>query len=134
MASCHLCQQPTARYTRRLTAIGLVTTCHVCANPQHSLAAVATPFADLTLDHQFGDDGKPLHVTSLRQLRAAEARLHFKSLVANEDSANFDRPPQSQHGDLFRSMSEEGKWMYPEVAKPMLREMQENGELGSEIL
>ena len=131
---CTDCNQPTLNYRQRLLPSGRwKITCNVCANPQHSNLAVATPLAELVLDHQHDELGRPLRVTSLRQLREAEQRLGFRSLVANEDARNFDRPPQSDRGDMFQRMSDEGQWLYPEVAESMLAEMRESGELGGEI-
>lgn len=127
---CTDCNLPTTNYRQRLLPSGkFKTTCNVCANPQHSLNAVATPLAELVMDHVHDEFGKPLRVTSLRQLREAEQRLHFRSVVANEDSQNFDTPPRAEHGDLFKRMSDENRWLYPELAESMVAEMRENGEI-----
>lgn len=104
------------------------TLCRQCSRPQLR-ETCANPFAALTLEHVTDDQGNPLAVTSLRQLRDAEKRYHFSSCVANTDSANFDKPPQSRPASAFDSMTRENRWLYPEVAQAMLKEMQESGEI-----
>ena len=127
---CTDCHLPTQNYRQRLLPSGRwKITCNTCLNPGHSSLAVATPLSELVMDHVHDELGRPLRVTSLRQLREAEQRLHFRSIVANEDSANFDTPPKSDKGDMFQRMSDEGKWMYPEVAEQMVEEMRASGEL-----
>ena len=64
------------------------------------LQSCFNPFSDLTLDHVFGDDGKPIRVTSLRQLNAAEHRYGFASVVANMDAANVNTPPQQKRMEV----------------------------------
>ena len=102
--------------------------CRACSSP-HSHASVANPFAALVLDHAHDDQGRPIEVTSLRQLQAAEKRHHFHSLVANERSADFDKPPQHRQPDLFEQTSAAGGWLYPEVAESLVRELRDQGEL-----
>jgi hypothetical protein len=127
---CSSCSQPTTSYRQRLLASGRwQVTCLVCANPQHSSLAAANPFQELVLDHVLDEMDQPLRVTSLRQLREAEQRYHFRSLVANENSENFDKPPQSDKGDMFKRMSDENRWLYPEIAESMVAEIRESGEL-----
>src|SRR5271156_6138989 len=60
-------------------------------------AAVKTcinPYSDLTIQHVHDEHGKPIHVTSARQLGEAEQRYNFASVVRNMDAKNFDAPPQ----------------------------------------
>jgi len=60
---------------------------------------------ELVLEHVHDTDGKPLRVTSMRQLEAAQNRLHFNHIPSNMDRANWDRPKQQQAytvGDLYR--------------------------------
>ena len=59
---------------------------------------------ELVLEHVH-EDGKPLRVTSMRQLEAAQNRLHFNHIPTNMDRENWDRPKQQQAytvGDLYR--------------------------------
>ena len=59
---------------------------------------------ELVLEHVH-EDGKPLRVASMRQLEAAQNRLHFNHIPTNMDRANWDRPKQQQAytvGDLYR--------------------------------
>jgi hypothetical protein len=59
----------------------------------------------LTLEHVHDSDGKPLRVTSMRQLEAAQNRLHFNHIPTNMDRANWDEPKQQRAytvGDLYR--------------------------------
>lgn len=102
--------------------------CRLCSRPQPR-ETCSNPFAALTLDHVHDGQGRPLEITSLRQLRDAEKRHHFSSCVANTDSANFDKPPQTRQTDAFDAMTKEGRWLYPEVAQAMLQEMRAGGEL-----
>jgi hypothetical protein len=90
---------------------------------------VANPFAALRLDHVHDEFGSPLEVTSLRQLQAAEKQYKFRSLVANEREADFDKPPQHRQKDLFEATSEAGGWLHPEIAIPMIEELREAGEI-----
>lgn len=53
------------------------------------------PF-DITFDHVNDSLGGKLHVSSIRQLEAAEKRLGFQSVVLNSDAQNFDDPPQQR--------------------------------------
>ena len=68
-------------------------------------ASTINPYGDLTLDHVYGHDGKPIRVTSSRQLSRAEQDHNFISVVRNMDSANIDRAPQQRPmsvGDIYR--------------------------------
>jgi len=55
----------------------------------------ANPF-DLTLDHVYDEFGQRLHVSSIRELSAAETRLGFQHVVLNQDRQNWDDPPQQR--------------------------------------
>jgi hypothetical protein len=123
---CADCQHETTRYVTKFHSGGARTTCHTCEHPVHSSLA-ANPYADLTIEHVVTEDGKPLRVTSKRQLLEAEKKYHFRSLVAHTDEANFDKPPQQATGSVADFMTREKKWMYPEVAQAMLREVKEKG-------
>jgi hypothetical protein len=81
------------------------------------------------MEHVHGDDGQPLNVSSLRELREAEKRHQFKSLVANESECDFQKPPQHREKDLFERTSEAGGWLFPDVAEGLIYEMRETGEL-----
>lgn len=83
----------------------------------------------MELEHAHDEMGNPVRVTSLRQLQDAERRYGFKSLVANEREADFDKPPQHRQKDLHEATSEAGGWLYPEIAESMVQEMRESGEI-----
>lgn len=109
-------EQPDGKYR-------FVTSCYVCEHPRHSAPSCANPFGDLVLEHVHDEQGKPVRVTSLRQLREAEKRYGFRSLVANSDEKNFDKPDviaPKRPRDAFESMSEHNKWLYPDMARTML--------------
>jgi hypothetical protein len=131
-AICTTCSRSTIHYKQKLAPEGAaskwIITCHACANPRHS-ELTANPLGDLTLTHVTDEAGQPVRVTSLRQLREAEKRYHFSSVVANSDAANFDTPPAHTSGDVLSEMSRENKWLYPEVAEQMLADMRRSGEL-----
>lgn len=126
---CDDCGRDAAKYSLRFRAGKQVVRCHACANPKHAALSCYNPFAELTLDHAHDLDGKPIHVTSLRQLRQAETRYKFRSLVANERAADFDKPPQTKIPDLYEQMTREGKWLHPEIAEGIVREMRANGDI-----
>jgi len=80
-----------------------------CGCSQVSLMVDAdNPFrnnGELVLEHVHDSDGKPLRVTSMRQLEAAQNRLHFNHIPTNMDRADWDRPKQQRAytvGDLYR--------------------------------
>lgn len=134
-AICSICNKSTVHYRQRLAPTtpgirpAIIVTCHGCLNPRHAELAGTNPLGSLVLDHVHDEAGQPVRVTSLRQLRAAEQRYHFRSVVANQDASNFDTPPEHKTGNILESMSAENKWLYPEVAEQMLKEMRESGEL-----
>ena len=60
---------------------------------------------ELVLEHIHGDDGKPLRVTSRRQLEEAQKKHHFNHVPSNMDRKNWDTPTQQRTytvGDLYR--------------------------------
>ena len=59
----------------------------------------ANPF-DITFDHVADEFGQHLHVSSIRELEAAEKRLGFQSVVLNSDAQNFDDPPQQRRMEV----------------------------------
>lgn len=120
---CEDCGVTTSRYVTKFHSGGSRTTCHTCEHPVK--ATCHNPFSDLTLEHVHDEQGRPLRVTSSRQLREAEKKYHFRSVVAHTDEANFDKPPQQQKGDLYDFMSREKKWLYPEIAESMIKDMRE---------
>lgn len=83
----------------------------------------------MELEHAHDEFGQPVRVSSLRQLQAAERRYGFKSLVANEREADFDKPPQHRPKDLMEATSAAGGWLYPEIAESMIQELREQGEI-----
>lgn len=125
---CSRCQHDSTSFSIRLTSSGSRVVCRHCSSPRLR-ESVANPFASLRLDHAHDELGNPIEVTSLRQLQSAEKRYKFRSLVANERAADFDKPPQHQPQDLFRATSESGGWLYPEVAEALIPELREAGEI-----
>lgn len=51
---------------------------------------------ELILEHIYDENGKPLRVTSRRQLEEAESRYHFNHIPTNMDRENWDKPKQQQ--------------------------------------
>lgn len=121
------CGHEASSYAIRPTRMGMRTCCRQCAHPP--VRSVANPYAGLTLDHATNEQGNPVRVDSLRQMREAEKRFKFKSLVANERSSDFDKPPQTRVPDLFEQTSAAGNWLYPELAEQQIRELREAGEI-----
>jgi hypothetical protein len=135
-AICSICGKESVHYRQRVAPAvfegerpQFIVTCQTCLNPRHAELAGTNPLGSLTLTHVHDELGQPVRVTSLRQLRAAEQRYHFRSVVANQDAANFDTPPEHKTGNILESMSNENKWLYPEVAEAMLKDMREAGEI-----
>lgn len=122
------CGHDSSSYSVRLTLGGPRTICRNCRSPRMR-ESVANPFSAMRLDHAHDELGNPVEVTSLRQLQMAEKRYKFKSLVANEREADFDRPPQTRNPDLFEATTEAGGWLHPEIAIPMIEELREAGEI-----
>lgn len=67
-----------------------------CCSLERAVLSVNGSFSDLTLEHIHDESGKPVHVTSLRQLREAEKRYHFSHRVANYDGENINIPEQQK--------------------------------------
>lgn len=70
-----------------------------CAREASIMVDMDNPFrtnGELTLQHIHGDDGKPLRVTSMRQLEAAQTKHHFNHIPTNMDRANWDTPKQQR--------------------------------------
>ena len=91
-------------------------------------------FSDLTLSHVAGEDGRPLRVTSLRQLREAEKKYKFRSWAANQDEKNFDKPPEAPSNRIADHLTKEKKWLFPETANAMLKEIERRGISPEEVL
>jgi hypothetical protein len=125
---CDTCGCDSSTYSVRLTAAGPRRCCRVCRSPRLR-QSVANPFANLRLEHAHDELGNPVEVTSLRQLQEAEKRYKFRSLVANERSADFDKPPQHRQKDLFEATTEAGGWLYPEIVEALIPELREAGEI-----
>jgi hypothetical protein len=122
------CGHDSSCFTINVSPRGPRRICRACRSPRLR-ESVHNPFANLELTHATDESGQPVRVTSLRQLQAAERRYGFKSLVANEREADFDKPPQTRDKDLFEATSESGGWLYPEIAQDMIRELREEGEI-----
>lgn len=120
---CSACGHATTSYTLKFSGASPEATCKICENPRHSLTAGhgESMFADLTIDHVTDEFGKPVRVTSRRQLHEAEKRYRFQHHAANHDQANWDKPPQPQSG----SIQDNVKWLYPEIAKQQIKDMKE---------
>ena len=132
------CGHDSPSFSICLTSAGPRSRCRTCLYPP-ARSSVANPYADLTLDHVHDETGSPLRVTSLAQMREAERRYRFRSLVANVDSVRHDEPPQMVPKSLHEQMDEpfrdsdgnyhESHWLYPEIAREMAREMEAGNEL-----
>jgi hypothetical protein len=124
------CGHDAVSYSVRMTPRGRKTVCRNCVRPKMR-ESVANPY-DLTLEHVHDGSGQPLHVGTLAELRRAEKQYKFRSLVANELSANFDKPPQKPKPDLFEAMDESGGWGdNRDACRSMVRELRESGEIPS---
>jgi hypothetical protein len=125
---CDECQLDASVYSRRLTKGGFKTLCRSCLSPR-TRPSCYNAFAELSLDHVRDANDRPVRVTSLRQLREVEKQHRCLSAVANLDAAHVDEPPQHKPGSAFKTMTDENRWLYPEVAQEMLKDMQESGEI-----
>lgn len=79
-----------------------------CAQCARQMADMDNPFrndGELQLQHVHGEDGKPLRVTSMRQLEAAQTKHHFNHIPTNMDRANWDTPKQQ----VFTTVSDRYK-------------------------
>ena len=124
---CSQCGYDSPTFSIRITPRGPRRICRHCRSPR-SRESVVNPY-DLTLDHVHDHSGQPLRVSSLRQLQAAEKEFQFKSLVANENENRFDEPPQHKPRDLFDAMTDENKWLFPDIGPAMVQELRESGEI-----
>jgi hypothetical protein len=122
------CTHDSPAFSVRLTPSGPRTVCRNCRSPRMR-ESVANPFSALRLDHAHDELGNPVEVTSLRQLQIAERRYKFRSLVANEREADFNKPPQHRQKDLFDATTESGGWLHPEIALPLIDELRAEGEI-----
>jgi hypothetical protein len=126
---CDLCHTDVDRYSRLRTRTGqFLSVCRVCTSPRPRTAC-ANPFSNLRLEHVHDELGRPVEVTSLQQLRAAEKRYGFRSLVSYSDEAGFDKPPQSKQPTIGETMTAERRWLDPDIGPAMYEEMRRNGEV-----
>lgn len=126
--TCDDCGHVTTMYTTKFHAGGAHTSCKVCEHPVHSdLSLCANPFSELVIDAIHDEQGRPLRVTSARQLREAEKRYHFSSVIANWAERDFDKPPQQQKGSVGDFMSQDKKWLYPETVKEIHKDARRDG-------
>ena len=102
--------------------------CRTCLAPR-TRPSCFNGFSELVLDHVRDANDHPIRVTSLGQLRQVEREHHCISAVGNMDAAHIDEPPQHKTQTAFDTMSNEGRWLHPEIAEGMIREMRESGEL-----
>lgn len=70
------------------------------------------PYENLTLQHVRGEDGKPITVHSLKEMREAEKKYGFVHAVTEDDQ--IDAPPQNESwaGDVRHDY--QWKWTPPE--------------------
>jgi hypothetical protein len=125
---CDTCHNDADHYVRKLTRFGFRTQCRSCQTGKVR-PSVYNPFAAMDLDHVRTSDNRPVHVSSLRQLREIEKEHKCVSLVANSDEKHFDDPPQQKQGSAFDTMTEERRWLHPEIATAMLKDMRDSGEI-----
>jgi putative FmdB family regulatory protein len=88
------------------------------SNPLGSYrGSCSNPYENLTLQHVRGEDGKPITVHSLKELREAEKKYNFIHAVANDDQ--IDLPPQNESwaGDVRHDYK--WKWTPPEERNDM---------------
>ena len=81
--------------------------CHCLQERRRSVEAPAVDmtYDGLVLEHVHGEDGKPLRVTSSRQLARAEQQFDFISVVRNMEAQNFNDAPQQRRfevGDFYK--------------------------------
>ncbi len=69
--------------------------CGCMKRPRELADSTVNPY-DITLDHVYDEFGQKLHVSSIRELSAAETRLGFQHVVLNQDRQNWDDPPQQR--------------------------------------
>jgi hypothetical protein len=140
---CSSCGTETERYIMKPTLQGkLVVECKVCNQPRHSAPSCVNPYSDLVLTHCHDETGKPVRVTSKRQLLEAEKRYHFKSLVATYDEANFDKAPSKPiptdpRDRIMQQLLERNGYqdsnknklgaLHPEILASQMRELKEKG-------
>lgn len=67
-----------------------------CYRERRRAITAVNPFADFQLEHVHDETGKPLRVTSIRQLSEAEKRYDFASVILNQDHGNVDDAPQQR--------------------------------------
>ena len=135
---CDSCNLEVDRYKRRMTRSGMRTVCRACENPRVRPSCF-NPFGELVLDHVRDEQDHPVRVTSLRQLREVEKAHKCSSLIANSDEAHFDDAPQQRQPTAFAEMNrpyqdadgtwQSSRWLHPEIANEMYREMEAAGEL-----
>lgn len=137
---CNACGEDTEHYFMKQTLEGkFYVECKICNQPRHS-APCTNPYSDLTLTHVHDDEGKPVRVTSKRQLLQAEKRYNFRSLVAHMNEENFDKPltkpvPEDPRDRIAHQLSEQvGRrdhkgnklgFLHPEMAIAQLKELKE---------
>ena len=78
-----------------------------CTRAARAMVSTVNPF-DITLQHVYGFDGKPLHVENSRQLSRAEQVYGFQSVVMNRDAQNFDDAPVQKSV----TMADVHKWKF----------------------
>jgi hypothetical protein len=95
MANCSKCDKPII--TQRLIGDKFLGVECGCAFVRF-MADADNPFrtaGELVLEH-IHEDGKPLRVTSRRQLEEAQKTHHFNHIPTNMDRANWDTPKQQR--------------------------------------
>lgn len=99
MQKCEACSESVYR-TRFQSSTGrwLGVDCK-CAHGPQLMVDMDNPFrneGELRLQHVHDDDGRPLRVTSMRQLEAAQSKYHFNHIPTNMDRGNWDSPKQQK--------------------------------------
>lgn len=126
---CDQCHESVSAYRQRLQPDETwLTICRNCSTPKAALS-VFNPYSEIVLEHVRDAADEPVRVTSLRQLREMEKEHHCRAVVANEREQDFDRPSDTKQPDMFEQMSKENKWLFPEVAESMIRDMRRSGEI-----
>jgi len=117
MIMCSKCSREYSRGVVIFTSTGSAEYCHFC-NPRRFRDQAKSVFGDgFTLQHVRGDDGRPITVHSVKELREVEKR-HNVALAIMSDN-NVSAPPQHEPsaGDIARDYKKKFN-RNPEAYKP----------------
>jgi len=101
--TCDQCSKPVYRQVFVPGTGFMGVDCH-CYRERPRATTAVNPYGDLTLEH-IHVDGKPLRVTSSRQLAKAEVEHNFIHVARNMDQCRMDDAPQQKVftvGDVYK--------------------------------